>query len=140
MYKEESAYFVGKTLKEIKIAKDKQAILFVFKDNGTVIGRVDADCCSHTWIEHIELPSKFPAKITSVGDIPLNENLDTQDGELKHYGFKIVTNKGDLIIDYRNESNGYYGGSIHFGDTDHYGGVYGQNNSKCEWVDVKEDI
>ena len=33
---------------------------------------------------------------------------------MQSYGLKIQTNRGDLLIEYRNESNGYYYGEIQF--------------------------
>jgi hypothetical protein len=127
---------VGKTLKGVKLAKDKEAILFVC-DNENIVVKCDADCCSHTWVESIETPARgFPATVLSVEDIVLNDDKDNHGGELAFYGLKIVTESGDIIIDYRNESNGYYGGSLSWPGEDHYGGVYGQNNSKQEWEEA----
>lgn len=31
---------------------------------------------------------------------------------VEYYGLKITTDKGRAVIDYRNNSNGYYGGSL----------------------------
>ena len=39
---------IGKTIKEIKIAEDKKAILFIIADGEDVKVRVDGDCCSST--------------------------------------------------------------------------------------------
>ena len=83
-------------------------------DKGDVTATCYGDCCSSTWIEHIDLPTRgFPAKVLSV------ENLDMPDlGDMPgcdcvaYYGLKITTDNGDMIIDYRNDSNGYYGGSL----------------------------
>jgi hypothetical protein len=47
---------IGKTLTGMKIAEDRQALLFQTGD-GDIVVRVDADCCSYTWVESIELPS-----------------------------------------------------------------------------------
>ncbi len=117
------------------------AILFLLENDEQLIARVDADCCSHTWIEHIELPTEFPCEVISGDSLRLNQDCDDRDGELSFYGYKLTTTKGDIVIDYRNESNGYYGGSILFGDEPErfYGGVYGQNISKLEWVEIEHD-
>jgi len=127
---------IGKTLTGIKVANDKEAILFQTTD-GDLIVRVDADCCSHSWVESIELPALgFPALVTAAEDLGLNKpGVDTGDYEyLQFYGFKISTDRGEIVIDYRNSSNGYYGGSLCWPDD--RGGVYGQNISNMEWVDV----
>ena len=50
---------------------------------------------------------------------------------------KITTDRGHIIVDYRNESNGYYGGSLSWPDDHFYGGVYGQNDSSIAWQEVQ---
>lgn len=131
---------IGKTIASMKIAADTLALLFVTAEGEELIARCDADCCSYTWIESIELPALgFPFTISAVEDLALNADQDTRDGELQFYGAKIVTDRGDMVIDYRNESNGYYGGSMAWpGDNYFYGGVHGQNESKLEWVDIED--
>lgn len=132
----ENHILVGKTITGIMLAEDKMAILFKTTD-GDIVAKCDADCCSCTWIENVELPvNGFPAVVSSADDIELNSHLPDQDGELKFYGFKIVTDKGDIVLDYRNESNGYYGGSLTWPGEDHYGGVSGQNISNESWKEI----
>lgn len=131
---------IGKTISAVELAEDKKAIRFLVHD-GEVIGRADGDCCSDTWIEHVELPALgFPAVVTGVESLLLRESETRGGEEIQFYGLKIVTNHGDMMIDYRNSSNGYYGGSLVFGDEYYYGGVYEQNVSKCEWKPLTNDI
>ena len=128
---------VGKTIENIKIAEDKMALLFL-TDAGEIIARAYADCCSSTWIESVEIPfTEFPCRVSCVEDIPMPD-LGSLDGcdVVAYYGLRISTDKGDIIIDYRNDSNGYYGGDIVWPGDNFYGGVDGQNISKCVWVDV----
>lgn len=131
---------IGKTIVEMKIAEDKQALLFVTSEGEDLIARVDGDCCSYSWIESVELPALgLPFTISEVDSLELNSDMDTRDGELQFYGAKIVTDKGDMVIDYRNESNGYYGGNMNWpGDDYFYGGVHGQNVSEEAWVDIED--
>lgn len=129
---------VGRTILQIQLAADREAIRFV-TDQGEVIARCDADCCSHTWIEHIEFPALgFPALVISAEDLNLDKPDSWDDGDcISFYGFAIRTDKGDMVIDYRNSSNGYYGGSLEWPDSKYfYGGVYGQNISEQEWQDI----
>lgn len=136
-----SNVLVGKTVTAIYLASDKMAIKFDVAGEEPVIARCDADCCSHTWIEHVELPALgTPFTVSAVSDLELNADLDTQDGELAFYGLKIVTDKGDMIVDYRNESNGYYGGWLAWDDDRFYGGVHGQNLSTEEWESLEGDV
>lgn len=132
----EQNVLVGKVLTGVKLADDQKAILFQTTEVD-IVAKCDADCCSRTWVEHIDLPARgFPATVLNVEDLELNSDLDDQNGELAFYGCKVTTDNGDLIIDYRNESNGYYGGSLSWPGDYHYGGVYGQNISKFEWRDI----
>lgn len=106
---------IGKKIVAMKIATDKGAILFMVESGENLVAKVDADCCSHTWIESIEMPALgLPFTITAVEDLEMGKDSvsDDQYECLQFYGAKIITDKGDMVIDYRNESNGYYGGSI----------------------------
>lgn len=44
---------LNKKIVKMQIASDKEALLFVTDDGQQLIVRVDADCCSHTWIESV---------------------------------------------------------------------------------------
>jgi hypothetical protein len=133
---------VGKTVIGLRLAIDREALLFQTTD-GDVLVRVDADCCSYTWIETVELPALgFPATVATVEDLNLPDDLaltsqfHKDPDVLAFYGCKITTDRGEIIIDYRNDSNGYYGGSLSWPGEYFYGGVNGQNISKLEWQDV----
>lgn len=117
------------------IADDKKALLFRTSE-GDIIAKADGDCCSSTWIEHVEKPALgFPAVVVSVDALDRGPDEEQDYGRIAHYGCKITTDRGEIIIDYRNESNGYYGGNLSWpDDTYFYGGVYGQNISTEKWV------
>src|SRR5262245_32291884 len=128
---------VGKMLTGLMIAKDRQALLFQTTD-GDVLVRVDADCCSYTWVEHIELPALgFPALVTAVKELDMPEGkasmFHTNPDVLAFYGCNISTDRGELVIDYRNDSNGYYGGNLSWPGHHFYGGVHNQQVSALEW-------
>jgi hypothetical protein len=141
---------IGKTVTGLKIAADRMALLFQFGDCDELIVRVGGDCCSHTWIENVELPvNGFPAKVLVVDDLTLpgwfswlrkskyhDDNSDND--HVSYYGCRIKTDRGDIAIDYRNESNGYYGGDLNWdGEGGYYGeGVFDQNVSKLEWQEI----
>lgn len=126
-----AAVLIGRTITAVELASDKKAIRFC-TDEGDVVARADGDCCSSTWIEHVELPT-LPAKVSAVEAVPMPdpEQKDEYDEYVVvSYGFKITTDKGYLDIEYRNESNGYYGGELSWPGDYFYGGVYGQNVSE----------
>ena len=131
----------GKTITQIEIATDKRAMRFMIEGADPIVAKADGDCCSSTWIEHVELPALgFPAKVLKVEDIDLpgsNDN-DSEYECLAVYGLKITTDKGEVVIDYRNSSNGYYGGNLSWPGEYFYGGVHGQNVSDEAWAQASE--
>jgi hypothetical protein len=95
--------------------RDGQPVKFRF----TVYG----DCCSHTWIESvIEESALVGYTITAIDDLELPNNepangvdkttTENYEEEMSFYGLAITTERGKCILDYRNSSNGYYGGSM----------------------------
>ncbi len=126
---------LDKTITEVFIAKDKMAMKFIVSEEVEVLCEDDGGC-SATWIEHVLFPVLgLPANVTAVEDVPLRNWSYGQDGhELKKYGCRIVTDKGDLFFEYRNESNGYYGGEICWEPEESF------CESKKEWVKLKEWI
>ena len=128
---------VGKTLTGIKIADDKMALLFQTTD-GDLVVNVDAECCSHTWIESIEnTVMSFPATVMAVEDIDMPDlGSPYRCDVIAYYGCKVTTDRGAIVIDYRNSSNGYYGGSLSWPGETPYGGAYNQNASTNNWGDV----
>jgi hypothetical protein len=135
---------LGKTIREVKIAEDGMALLFCLYGGELELVRVDADCCSTTWIEHIEGADALPgATVLSVEEIDMPDSVATEEDRAKAevlqvYGCKITTNKGTCIIDYRNDSNGYYGGNLCWGEQHFYGGLYGQNVSNLDWKELSD--
>ena len=126
---------VGKTCVAVDLADDGGAIRFVLDDGSEVVARADGDCCSHTWIENVDAPERLVgAPILSVRDIAMPDL--GQPGEydvIAYYGCEITTALGAVVIDYRNSSNGYYGGSLQWPSEHFYGGVDGQNVSSMRW-------
>lgn len=135
----ETHVLVGRTIEEVHIADDAKAIRFL-TDQGEIIARADADCCSETWIEHVEIPALgIPAFVTSAKDVAMPEPDQGEDEYLQSYGFEISTDRGEILIEYRNASNGYYGGNLAWPGEHFYGGVYEQNVSSCNWVSLAGD-
>jgi hypothetical protein len=133
-----SKSIIGKTITALEISSDRQALRFTLSDGASIVVDTDADCCSYTWIEHVELPALgLPAVVLAVEDLEMPVGAAsvfvTAPDVLAFYGCKITTDRGEIVIDYRNDSNGYYGGSLSWPTEYHYGGVYGQNKSTHEW-------
>jgi hypothetical protein len=83
---------------------------------GNINAAAEGGCCSHTWVESIEGPKT--GKVIAVEDTKLRSEDYDEDGDvIQFYSFKVtIEGKGYLDIEYRNSSNGYYGGSLHFSD------------------------
>ncbi len=119
---------IGKTIASIELSSDKEEIDLTFSDRTRHRFRVEGECCSTSWVEHLELPPDvIGATITAVQEhAPISNTMsDALEAERAilqeqsesdvvkhHYYSAIATNRGQIWIEYRNSSNGYYGGSI----------------------------
>ena len=124
---EEIEAMKGKELLSVDIAANKESVTFRFMDGTSQSFQVEGDCCSRSWIEHLELPCDVRGLVIegfhedymdATGDDKYNP--PTPDDEYSHrmhdclkvYSSKFVTSKGAIVLEYRNSSNGYYGGSL----------------------------
>jgi hypothetical protein len=106
---------VGTEVYGVFVNEDKTAISFG-TSNGYKTYGVEGDCCSFSWIEHLSgLEQLVVAYVNNVEDISMSD-LETDpnnpDEYIRVYGVKIHTNKGYALLEYRNSSNGYYGGYL----------------------------
>lgn len=129
---------IGKIVSALFMSEGGGALRFDLDDGTSVVVRADGDCCSHTWIENVQgVEQLIGSKVVAVEDVGKVREEGRQDDEvILFYGCKITSEKGFALIDYRNESNGYYGGNLAWPDDSFYGGVYGQNGSTEGWREV----
>lgn len=132
---------IGKTVRAVYLAADGGAIRFDLDDGESLVVRADGDCCSHSWIEEIQgVEQLIGSPVVSVEGVSMPDKAGNRYGhyeeEMQYYGCKITTGKGYALIDYRNSSNGYYGGSLSWPGDYFYGGVGGQNASNEDWREV----
>lgn len=82
---------LGKTITAVYLAADKGALRFDVSGGEPVIARAYGDCCSHTWIEHVELPETvIGSPVLGAEDIPMPDLGSPDEYEcLQYYGFKI---------------------------------------------------
>lgn len=113
----------------VSIYRSGDEMLIFQTDKGLISFLVEGDCCSRSWIEHFEGVEALLGKtVISTEDIminnvfPRNEYDETIDEHgnaheyLQSYGVKLTTTAGRAQIEYRNSSNGYYGGWMNEGD------------------------
>ena len=104
---------VGKTITSIVLSNEKDELVLQFSDGSDMTLQAYGDCCSSTWIESIDAPDNLLGTVQSVEDIDMPDLGNQPDHDvMSYYGLKIVTDRGHAVIDYRNDSNGYYGGDL----------------------------
>lgn len=121
----------GKILESVTLSDDKEKIVFRFKDREPLAYGVEGDCCSSSWIEHLEAPADLNgARIIGVkegGGVPWDGHECVEDVRdenyavtkegcghecLAIYNVTFQTDRGDIVLEFRNDSNGYYGGYL----------------------------
>lgn len=110
---------IGKTIASVWINPDRTVIKFAFTDGTTASLATGAECCSETWIEHVsEFNYAIGATITYTYTTDIGEVIPTRQECDQLYSASIGGSRADypvsirLDIEFRNSSNGYYGGNI----------------------------
>lgn len=110
---------IGRKLSTVTLNDDGAAVLFTFDEGPTARFDVEGDCCSTSWVEHLELPGNIKgATVLSVDDsVPITQDHSEHDEDnggdsIQVYNTVFRTDRGDIVLEYRNSSNGYYGGSL----------------------------
>ncbi len=111
---------VGRTIRRVYVGAGEDALYFA-TDRGVVAFTTDAECCSVTWFADITgFDALIGAPVVCARDIDLPEPPDLDARSRRDcdrlYGFEVVTPKGRAVVAYRNSSNGYYGGSMNYGE------------------------
>lgn len=100
------------------INEDDTIIKIVFEGGEERYLVTDGDCCSETWIEHVSnFDEIVGAKILSTKTKTLGEGIGTRQECDQLYSATLVVRPNwldhlDVDIEFRNSSNGYYGGDI----------------------------
>lgn len=107
----------GRTILGVELIKDAGDEHLRFDTpEGPVYFEVYGDCCSRSWVEHLTVPddiagaSVIGADAKDLDDKAIDDHPDLDC--LQFYEESVRTNKGDIIIEFRNSSNGYYGGEL----------------------------
>jgi hypothetical protein len=109
---------VGCWIHEVRIDEEHLNIAFEVC-GGRLNFCAEGDCCSSSWIENVQNAEHLKgSKIVSVEDVEM-PSPDQSDHELlQAYGLRIhLADRNGLVrppflIEHRNSSNGYYGGSL----------------------------
>lgn len=117
---------VGKTLKSIRY--DDQHLFLIFDDEYLSL-TVYGDCCSYSYFyDFYGVEKILNHKITDFKEVDLDPTdlKASHDGDrIQVYGYKIVCERSaddyqwdkepTAVFSFRNDSNGYYGGSLENG-------------------------
>jgi hypothetical protein len=119
---------VGKTVTSIEFPNNETLIFQT--PHRPYRYKATADCCSESWVESM---SDDRSVITDAVVQEIRTKEATQDGtrqEVDAVAFvTIVTDKGYFDIEFRNSSNGYYGGNMDLVDET------GQTDYDRHWLD-----
>jgi hypothetical protein len=106
---------VGETV--LNVEWNSERVIF-HCETGSHIFEAYGDCCSVSWIETFDNADQLKGEILSIEELELPqepEGLDLSNYDvLAIYGYSIKTEKGQFVLDFRNDSNGYYGGSLDY--------------------------
>lgn len=104
---------IGKKVLTVFMNNNKDKFSIFFDDNTTARFHVEGDCCSSSWIEHLTYPDDLKeAEILDITEQTMEAREDPEYEYLQVYETRFRTTKGDIVLEYRNSSNGYYGGYL----------------------------
>ena len=108
---------IGKTVHQVLADPDRYVWRFV-TDQGNMDYYCFADCCSESWVNHVEsIDALIGHKVLGVEEFDMFGMLGVEPEPTKQevdqvMFHRITTDKGVCVIEFRNSSNGYYGGSF----------------------------
>lgn len=109
---------LGRTITKVETNADHYVFRFTFETGDPIELYVYGDCCSQSWVEHITgAAALVGASIIGVEEKDLGAAPATyQEYDQKYSTILKLSNAQQFEIEYRNSSNGYYGGSIDIED------------------------
>ena len=106
---------VGTTVRAVFMDKDTQHYILFRTNLGDFVFVASGDCCSESWFSAVNgLSALIDNKVTQAVEVDMG---DVDDGRSRQeydtlYRITLVTNRGACDIEFRNSSNGYYGGCV----------------------------
>lgn len=106
----------NKPLYSVTLDDAKDTLSFNFQDGTRARFQVEGDCCSHSWIEELTVPESVNGlTLIEVQDYRQDQQwLEPEEYTLRQ-SYKTVfrlSNGETITLEYRNDSNGYYGGYL----------------------------
>ena len=104
------APLANRQLASVTVENDGELLVFTMKDGERVVYRAEGDCCSRSWIEHITVPPDIEGSVIDAWSEQTMGEKDDGWETIKVYQTSFRTDRGEIVVEYRNSSNGYYGG------------------------------
>lgn len=102
---------LNKKIASVVLEKSKDILTFNFDDNTLQAFTVEGDCCSSSWVEHLDMPNDVEgATLLSIEELGTEEVKDPEHECLLVYQVHFNTDRGTIALEFRNSSNGYYCG------------------------------
>lgn len=111
----------GKSIRRALISADHTTLAFELADGERQAFYTDGDCCSESWIEHVSNADNLAGStVTGAEEIEIGDVTASYEGKeappqeyVQAYGVKVqLEGRPSFELEFRNASNGYYGGSI----------------------------
>jgi len=115
---------IGEIPVDIALSPSKLSLGIACASGKIVVYEATGDCCSHSWFESIYGETQvLGSPVTGIRAVNIdllsvygmkhnNECEENDSGIISYYAYEIATNQGKCLIDFRNSSNGYYGGQM----------------------------
>lgn len=104
---------IGTTIYRIWLDVDEQHYLKFWTDKGTFIFYAEGDCCSESWFYAVmgtkNLLGHTVKKVNEITMDDISDTLNRQECDTL-YAVNFQTTGGWAGVEFRNSSNGYYGG------------------------------
>ena len=131
---------VGKRINGIFLGNDSWTVVFRTTDGEYFRYNTGNDCCNSVWVNHITgvdavgKGNSFDllrgALVLGAEDKEWTENRGWTEADGGSYGeviqdgfYTIMTDRGYIDVEVRNDHNGYYGGSFEFDDETDLSGI-----------------
>ena len=109
---------IGKKITKVEVNGDSTVMVFTDANGDKIAYEALGDCCSYSWFSDITgLGNLVEHTVSEIVDREEFSEEEQKRAEkqgdyecLALYGHLIKTEKGTCDIEYRNDSNGYYGG------------------------------
>lgn len=136
---------IGKTIGAVYVSDCRSYIRFVDTESNNYDYHMYGDCCSESWIEHQSGLTNLVGKtVTEVEERTLGEVAATRQEVDVLYSITITAPEmwEPAIIEFRNSSNGYYGGSVEYvagpGELDYEAQYY--EPADIDYREITEDF